>query len=209
MTGSAISANPLSTLEKIMPNVTVTVDGQAIENIKGVTVAITTGTTPPPIDPPPIDPPPIDPPPIDPPPVIIPPPDLGDAVPWSSVFDGSEFGQYKSYRVAQLIPSNGLYIYFTVPEVTIFSHSFRCAEMRYMNSVLVFSLSEKVGDMVGLCNNRLSNYDASVAGSYPNDSSSPQTPGCILFPNVTYFWNLQWETPRNEHIYLSYAQSGL
>ena len=174
-----------------MPNVTVTIDGQVVENIKGVTVAITTGTTPPPIDPPPIDPPP-----IDPPPVIIPPPDLGDAVSWPSVFEGTYFGQYKSYRVTARIPAEGLYIYFRGRDVASFLAAFMCVERRSLPAPLNMSLSESVGDMVGLANARMVNHDMTITGGYPTGRD------CILHPDRTYFWNFKWERAVADHVYL-------
>ena len=84
-------------------NVTVTVDGKAIDNIKGVTIAITTAD---PVDPP-IDPPD---PPIDPP--VDPPADCGAFPPngvgqsWLSLF-GVEFPGPKSRQAVVTIPRNG------------------------------------------------------------------------------------------------------
>ena len=183
-----------------MTDVTVTVDGEAID-VKGVTIALVTADTPP-IDPPiepPVEPP-VEPPPVViPPPVIIPPPDLGDAVSWPSVFDGSSFGQYKSYRVAHLVPDIGLYIYFKVPKVTSFLHTFTCAERRSLPSPLRFSISETVGDMIGLANRHLINYDERITGGYPSGRD------CILHPGRTYFWNIQWTEAAQDHIWLSYA----
>ena len=175
----------------------ITVDGKLIDDVKDVVVTVTTAA-PPPVEPPPAEPPPVEPPPVEPPPVE-PPPDLGDAVPWESISGRYAFGERGSFQVITHIPSKGLYVYFTVPSVTSFGATFQCVEMRHLPCPLNFSISERVGDMIGLARKRLQSFDAQITGGYPTGRD------CILYPNKTYFWNIKWERPASDHIYLAHA----
>ena len=180
-------------------NTTITIDGKAVDNVKGVTVAIVTGDT---VEPPPIDPP-IDPP-IEPPIPPIDPPNLGDAKPWVLISGGYQFGDTKSFRTSIIIPPEGLFLHFTTKDALSFIASFGCVERRYLPAPLNISISETVGDMTGLMNARLTSYSEFLTGSHPTLSGSIG-PKCILKPNTTYFWNMKWEKPVSEFIYLSHA----
>ena len=168
----------------------VKLDGSEIE-VHSIDIQMLTGGSPaPPPEPPPVvEPPPV----IDPPtpPPAPPPVDLGNAIPWTDISGNFPFGSRPSFQTNYNIPKGGLYVYFTVPEVTSFANAFGVTEITAVPSALDFSVSEAIGDMVGLESGVLvpGELYADVQGGTP--LSSPKV-HFLLKPNHTYFWNLRW-----------------
>ena len=180
---------------------TVIIDGEELEVESVLVDIVMPDASPPPVDPP-IDPPPIDPPPPDPEPEP-PPVDLGDAIPWKAISGGYDFGVRKSFQTNFNIPAKGLYVYFTVPEVVSFANAFGVVEITALPSPLDFSVSETVGDMVGLDSGVLvpGELNAKVQGGMPLSSPKVQF---LLEAGRTYFFNLKWrDVGDSGRLYLS------
>ena len=130
------------------------------------------------------------------------------AEPWTNISSGDAFGYLSasSFQTAFNIPTAGKYIWFTVPSVTTFLASFAVVEIGALAEVLTMSISETIGDMVGLANEVLdgSTPDVSILGGTPTPVHA-SIPTCTLYPGITYFWNLKWASTNSQTVYLSHV----